>query len=424
MRGFLITVIALAVLMSPSWLFAGGQEEAETDDGTVELSLAMQAGEIPEDNLNAVLDEFHDEYPNIRVTEVVPITADDWPEYFTQVRTLVAGGNPPDVVRVAIEGIQYMVEADMALALNEYFDEYPDILDDYDDLHPNLQSAFEIDDNIYGLTWDWNNVVTHINMDMLDDVGLPFPDEDWSQEEFLEYAEALTREVDGEQVYGALVPEMWFQTNSWLYNFDAAFLTDDQSESALDSPEALEAFQFMYDMVYEYEVSPRPDPSPAYMDRFSAEQVAMVWAGRWPNALWAENDVNYDIQYVPTFRTNEVIFGSGAFPVLSMSENPEEAFLLSSFLSSGEAQRMTIQGDRIYSRISLMDEIIPEEPPENSQLYREAADIARPVQAPPEYPELGEIFHRYYSSMMADEMPVEEAVNSMHEEFNEVLGAD
>ncbi len=422
MRKSLIFVVVMSMLLLPSWLFAGGQQEVDED--VVELTLAVQAGEIEDDYLEEALDEFHSQYPHIRVTEIVPISAADWPDYFTQVRTLIAGGDPPDVVRVAIEGIQYMVDANMALPLNDFFDDYPEILDDYDDLHPNLQSAFEIDDDIYGLTWDWNNIVTHINTDMLEDVGLPFPEEDWSKEEFLEYAQELTREVDGEQVFGITVPEMYFQTNAWLYNFDAAFLTDDLSESALDTPEALDAFQFMYDLVHEYEVSPRPDPDPAYMDRFSAEQVAMVWAGRWPNALWAENDVNFDIQYVPTFRTNEVIFGSGAFPVLTMSQNPEEAFLLSSFLSSREAQDITIQDDRIYSRISLMDEIIPDAPPENSQLYGEAADIARPVQSPPEYPELGDIFHRYYSAMMAQEMSVEDAVEAMHNEFNEALGVE
>lgn len=416
------SLVIVGVFLVTFGLYPGGEaEDAETGDEVVELTVGIDTGPISVEDVEGVLDEFHSAHPNIRVTEIVPISSNDWPDYFTQIRTLIAGGNAPDVVRVASEGIQYMVEQDMALGLNEYVDEFPDYAV-HDDLHPNLQAAYEIQGQNYGTTAAWNTVVTHINTEMLEEVDLPFPDSDWGQDDFLEYAQALTREVDGNQVYGAGLPQGYFSLNAWLYNFDAAFLTDDLSESALDTEEAHEAFQFLHDLVYEYEVAPRPDPGTDYMDQFVAEQIGMAFAGRWPLPLWTENEMEFDVQYLPAFRTNERIFGIGAWPVLATSEHPEEAFLLSSFLGSEYVQRETTGPGSIPTHMTLMDdEELMGPPPENWQIWAEAADEGRAVQAPPEYPELGEIFGRHYSEMMADEISVEEALARMHEEFNEVL---
>ena len=414
----IVFALLIAALVVPIG-FAGGQ--GQTADGPVTLTLAFEGTASRRDLLMTVLERFYQDHPNIRVEDVW-IQMDGWADYFTKIQTMIVGGNAPDVVRVAIEGIQMMVELDLALPLNPYFDQYPALWEDYQDLHPNLQSAFEIDGNIYGATWDWNNVVTHFNLDMLEEVGLELPPEDWGRDDFLEYASALTRQRNGQRVFGVAIPDYYFAVNAFLYNFGASFLTDDQRRSALDTPEALETFQFLYDLVHTYQVAPIPEPGTGFIDRFVADQVAMVFGGRWPVESFVRNEMNFDIQYIPSFRTNQVIFGSGAFPVLTASQHPEEAFLLSAFLGGRYSQATLLAENSIPTRISLMEQVLPTAPPANSILYRTSADIARPVQSPPEYPRLGQIFARYFSAMMSQEMPVEDAVAAMHREFNEVLG--
>lgn len=399
-------------------VFGGGSREAT--DGVTEIRIATQRTSM-EGEIREVIAAFEAEYPHIRVSDIVFVTADDWPDYFTSIRTLVAGGNPPDVVDVAIEGIQYMIESGLALPLNPYLDQYPDLKRDYADLHPRLQSAFESDGNIYGFTWDWNNVVVHFNLDMLNEAGLDLPQDGWNKEMFLQYAQALTRTVDGRRIFGVAVPDYYFAVNAWLYNFGASFMTEDLSASALNTPQALEAFQFMWDLVHKYRVAPVPEPGVGFIDQMVNRQVAMTFGGRWPTPAWLENDLNWDIQYLPNFGAQQVIFGSGAWPVLTTSHNPEEAFLLSMFMGSTEGQRILTSLGSIPTRISLMNEILPPSPPNNSMLYRESADIARAVQSPPAYPEIGEIFNRHFSAMMSAEVSVEDAVSAMHREFNAVL---
>jgi multiple sugar transport system substrate-binding protein len=389
----------------------------------VKLTLVMEGNGTNQERLAMVLDKFTGQYPNVTVKPVF-VQNDGWADYFTKIQTMVAGGNPPDVVRCAIEGIRMMVKKNLALPLNGYLAKEPELQEDYRDLHHNLQSAFEIDGNIYGMTWDWNNMVTFINLDMLKDAGLPFPDKDWNQDTFLKYVTKLTRTVDGKKVYGCAVPDAYFEVSSWLFNFKGGFLTEDMKKSAVNTPQSRECFTFMHDLIYKYKVAPVPQPGVEFMNQFVAKQVAICFAGRWPVASFMENKMNFDIQYEPTFRTNQVIYGSGAFPVLKSSKNPYESFLLSTFLGGKYSQETMLDVYSIPTRISVMEKVLPASPPKNAILYRKSADIARAVQAPACYPELGIIFKRYYSQMMTDQTTVDEALKGMDREFNEALARD
>jgi multiple sugar transport system substrate-binding protein len=414
-----LKVLAVLLLLSTTLGFS------QVSSKPVQLTLVMEGSASRQELLAKVLDRFTRTYPTVTVKPVwIQMDNGSWADYFTKIQTMIAGGQAPDVVRCAIEGIQMMAKKDLALPLNAYLKKEPALQEDYKDLHPNLQSAFEFGGNIYGMTWDWNNMITHINLDMLKAAGLPFPDKDWNEATFLKYAKALTRTANGQKVYGCAVPDFYFAVNSWLYNFGGAFLSDDQKKSALDTPQALECFQFIHDLIYKYQVAPVPQPGIDFINQFASKKIAMCFGGRWPVPTFIANKINFDIQYQPSFRTNQVIFGSGAFPVLKSSRHPYEAFLLSTFLGGKYSQETLLTEDSIPTRISIMEKVLPAKPPKNAILYRKSADIARAVQAPPCYPALGLIFGRYFSEMMTNQISVEEGVQGMHREFSDALAQD
>lgn len=409
-----IVIIIGLLTLSAMLLFTTGGAEAE-----VNLSVSVM-GNFLGDEMPVLLEEFGKQNPDLKA-DVVRVAADDWADYFTKVRTLIAGGDSPDVMYVAIEGGKYVALTGMAIPVDEYIAASPEVQAVVEDLHPKLQAAFEFEGKTWGTVFGWNNVVTHFNLDMLKEVGLDVPSGDWDLDEFLRYAQALTREVDGQKVFGIALPGHYFTVNAWLYNFGASMLNEDWNASALDTPQALKAFQALHDLVYKYEVAPSYDGGDQSINQFINDQAAMCFLGRWPLPSWEENDMNFNIQFMPNMGAQQVIFGSGAFMISSGSEHPEEAFKLASFLSSAWSQKTAIGINTIPTSISVMDEILPESKPANSMLYRQSADIAKAVQSPKEFPEIAQIFLRYYSLMMANEMDVEEAVNAMHDEINAVF---
>lgn len=402
-----------------------GEGEIKRDlygDGSgVTLKLTFSGEEFAKESMGKVLTEFFEETGVS--TEVLYVPSEGgWAGYFSKIQTMVASGDVPDLIRIAIEGFRIFQEADMIVPYNEFFEKYPEKKAILYEQHPNLTEPYIIDDIIYGIPFDWNNVVTHINTNILKEQGLEMPPENWDLETFLDYAKKMTfTREDDTQVYGYAIPNYYFAASAWFFNNGGSILNEDWTKCTLDSPEVIEVVKFWQDSIYLYEVAPQP-PFDAGI-AFQNDQVAMHFAGRWPLKGYKESDFDaIDIQYLPTMKTNQVIFGGGIFPILKDSEHQEEAFLLACKLSSKEAQEEILEISHIPSHIEVLDEVLSKaEFPKNSIIFKESADKAKAVESPAQYGEIQSIFDRYLSMVLANEADPETAMKEAAEEINAIL---
>ena len=291
------------------------------------------------------------------------------------------------------------------------------------DIHPNINAPFQVDGKTYGFAWDWNNIVMFLNKDVFAEKNIELPGSDWNKDKFLEIAQTLTYEKDGEKVYGTVAPTDYFTVTAWLYNNNASVLNEDMTECTLNSPEAIETIQFLHDLVYKYEVAPVPSAGLDTSNLFMNGQIAMLGNGRWSIASLANNNFeDYDIQALPALSTQQSSFGSGSFPVLSSTKHPYEAMLFSSWLSASSfSQETFLKTDSVPSRISVMEKILPTMLPENGMLWRESADVAKSIQAPTQLTDVTAVFDKYMSLVFANEISVEDGMNKATEEINAIL---
>lgn len=393
----------------------------------VTLTLAYPTGDSKVEIMKQIVKEFEKQEKNqVKVNVIVVPVANPaayWGSYFDKLQTMIAGGDAPDVVRVAIEGIQTFAARDLALPLNQYQKDDPQAVLNYADLAPKLQAPFEIGGKVYGYVWDWNNVVIHINTDMLKAAGLPFPGPNWTLEDFTKYAKAMTKTVNGQQVYGFAIPNYYFGTEGWLYANGAGILSDDMKKGALDTPEAKKIIQLFRDMIYVDKTAPVPNATTDAVNLLMTGKVAMIAAGRWPFGSYVANKfTSVGVQYIPLMKSpRTVVFGSGAFPVIKLTKHPKEAYRLSAFLSGAYSQKTGISIDSIPTRTSVMKEVLPTTPGKNWEIYGESAAFAKAVQSPPGYPEVASIFDRYTSSVYSNQLEVGAAMRSASEEITKVL---
>lgn len=395
----------------------------KTSDGgkQQEVTLVWSENEASNEQLKVLLEEFNRKYPNIKVNRIT-VTNNGWADYFNKLQTMIAGGKAPDVIRVAIEGIQMFAKQDLLLPLDPYIKADPGAVENYEDLHPKLQAPFVIDNKTYGFVWDWNNVVMHFNTDMLKETGLPLPPKDWTKDDFIKYAQALTTEKNGKKTYGFAIPNYYFGTSAWLFNNEASVLDDKMTTSKLDDPNAIEVLQLFQDLIYKYKVSPVPDPKSDMINQMVTGQVAMISAGKWPFATYAKNKfTTVDVQFLPKLKTQKVIFGSGAFPVLKSTKNPEAAYKLSAFLSGAFSQKTTLSNSSIPTRKSVMNEVLPQTPAANWKVYAESTESAKAVEAPTKYAEVESIFNRYMSSILSNQMDAATAMKKAKAEIDAAL---
>lgn len=398
--------------------------EAATDAEPVEITIAYPSDDGAEEKLNILIDEFNKSYPNIKVNYVL-IPFSSWPDYITKLKTMVAGGTGPDVARLAVEGIQSFVADGMALPFDDFIAENADLMEELgvNDIHPNINAPFQVDGKTYGFAWDWNNIVMFLNKDVFAEKNIELPGSDWNKDKFLEIAQTLTYEKDGEKVYGTVAPTDYFTVTAWLYNNNASVLNEDMTECTLNSPEAIETIQFLHDLVYKYEVAPVPSAGLDTSNLFMNGQIAMLGNGRWSIASLANNNFeDYDIQALPALSTQQSSFGSGSFPVLSSTKHPYEAMLFSSWLSASSfSQETFLKTDSVPSRISVMEKILPTMLPENGMLWRESADVAKSIQAPTQLTDVTAVFDKYMSLVFANEISVVDGMNKATEEINAIL---
>jgi multiple sugar transport system substrate-binding protein len=378
---------------------------------------------------DALIAEFTKLHPNITI-KYVPTPGDSWGDYFDKLATMIAGGNPPDVSRVAIEGTRLMVSRGLAVPLDDYMKGDPEIDDFLKDVSPKLLEAFRVEGKTYELPFDWNNMIIYYNTKMLQKEGLQPPKKDWSKDDFLTLAQQLTkRSSSGEpEVFGFGFAVQYFSgTVPWMFANGTNLLSDDWTKSNLKDPKVLEALQFMQDLVWKYKVSPKPPAS--HSDIYSlmaAGKVAMAGGGRWPVLQMTKAGfTDFDIQYFPKWREQVTEFGLGGVVILKSSRAPKEAWQWVRFLSSKRAHElMTKVGQAIPARRSVAESpAMFELPPKSAKIYYESilGANAKPVPSPPTYNRIEATWRRYLGRVLANELAPAAALQECDKEFTDIL---
>jgi hypothetical protein len=93
---------------------------------------------------DSLIGEFSKANPNIAI-RYQPIPGESWGDYFDKLATMIAGGNPPDVSRVAIEGARLVVSRGLAQPLDDFMKGDPEIDEYMKDVSPRLLEVFRVD---------------------------------------------------------------------------------------------------------------------------------------------------------------------------------------------------------------------------------------------------------------------------------------
>src|SRR5689334_22978627 len=140
-----------------------------------------------------IVDEFQAQNPGITVN----VDVSDWESYWDKLRTLYAGGTPPDVFAMDAPLYPDWQSRGVLLNLQPYIDQDPTFLDG---LYPVTLEAYKRDDGYYGLPRDFQTIVLFYNKDKFDAAGLAYPTDQWTMDDLKTNAKALTKDSDGDGV--------------------------------------------------------------------------------------------------------------------------------------------------------------------------------------------------------------------------------
>lgn len=379
-----ITAFMLAGIMVLSLAGCGsGKEKKESTEDTGEKILrVLNWGSTEEEQIaNDAIVRFNEEYPDVKVKQTcVPV--DSWSDFIQKWITMTTSNNAPDIINLGLEAVQMAESNDLLMPLD-------DIVSN-DSYLSNLQSqyaealleGFKVNNQLYGLPSGTQTMVMYYNKNMFDEAGIPYPQDGWTWDEFLEDAKALTKK-DG-SVYGFGLSSSYFQLTPWWATNDTALVMED-SKPSLNSPGMIEAVEFLNRMVKD-KITPDPISSDVYT-MFSSKQLAMVGAGRWVLNTWQDagltND-DFDCVQWPVNKKEGSVYGGSAWCIGKKTENKDLAVELLKSMVSNETLRATAEGgQQVPPTESLAtDTEIMGTTPDNILGIWKAVTIASPIAAP------------------------------------------
>ena len=427
-RQFLQTTGAAAASVTALSLPVSATLAQDTPPADIAAQMAIYnfGGEVQQRIYADAIARFNERYPNVVVEDVYEPTQAGWGGYITNVQLRIASGLPVDIISMAIEGTAETIFQGLVLPLDDIIAADAALQAVVDEVHPSLHNALKVprgpEGTTYYLTREWNNMIIHYNTTMFDAAGLDYPDPEWTWDDFLETAMALTSGEGGDRVFGYAIPYFNFGLTPWWHTNGTATLTEDWLDSNLDDPKMLESVQFLHSLVHEHGVSPAVEGT-NMTELFVSRRAAMSAAGRWPFTNYIANDFyDVDITPWPRKRAGTTVFGSGGYAITKSSANPELAIELIKDLTDFQTDLDSVAGGTSLparESATLNEEFNAF--PKSAHYYFESLDDIKPVPSPANFSEVESIFMRNLGLIMANAVSAEEGLALAHEELSEAM---
>jgi len=323
-----------------------------------------------EDNLQAIVDAFEDENPDIDV-QVETLPYDD---YFTALQTAVAGGTVADTFELNYENfVTYAENGSLA------------VLEDVDTsvYRTSLVDALTRDGSLYGVPTSFSDVVLFYNADLFEAAGVEPPTADWTWEDEQAAAEQLTDTAAG--VWGDYQPISYNEFYKALAQAGGEFFDAEQTEATFDSPEGVAAAQWLVGkagttMPTEADGAGTPDFDSAL---FADGKLAMWHTGIWMFGALAEAPFEWDVVVEPGQATDASAVFSNSAVVSATAADQEAAEAWVQYLSASDTA-VDVRLENSWELPPVADEssfgpYLEQTPPSNRQAVLDALeDVALP----------------------------------------------
>ena len=213
----------------------------------VKIRLATWAGVDEAKELQAVIDTI-----NAKATTFEIVQEAQPADYYTKLQTNLAGGTAADLLWLSQEYIAGYASKGALLDITDRLakDDRPAAkLDDY---FPAILQTAQYEDKTYGLPWIAQPVMLYYNPKMFADAGVEPPNENWTWDDFKAAAQKLTKDTNGDGTpdqYGTAF-NSWPPIHMFIWQAGGEVITEDRTQSPIDSPEALAGANFYADIIY------------------------------------------------------------------------------------------------------------------------------------------------------------------------------
>lgn len=242
-----------------------------------------------------------------------------------------SSNNPPDLFYLSTDQMA-------AYAATDSLEPYAESLSNADDFYPNLREAFTFDGQFMCAPKDFSTLALIINSDMWAEAGLTDADIPTTWDELTAVAEQLTTADHVGLAYGPEVQRI----GVFMAQAGGAFISEDGTTAVVNSPENVEALQYVKDRMAAGDFSFSSDLGAGWGgEAFGNGQAAMVIEGNWIAGAMTNDfpDVNYVVAELPEGPGGKgTIQYTNCWGMAALSDNIPGATSLVEYLTTPESQ--------------------------------------------------------------------------------------
>lgn len=249
---FRIALVVLLLALYPVLVFATGQGEEDSADGAVTITIGNWPQQQEEEEL-----ELYEQY-TARMNELHPeitIETDTWQYDANSFLPKAEAGQLPNLFVTWFTEPRRIISGGYAADLTAAMEEY----DYVNAINPDMLDLVESDGRYYGVPISGYVLGLQFNLTVMDEAGMlnndGTPQKPGTWQELAEMAQEI-RERTGKAGFffpGTNNQGGWLFTNvGWNFGVDFLTETNDGWEATFNTPEAVEAVQFIRDLKWEY----------------------------------------------------------------------------------------------------------------------------------------------------------------------------
>lgn len=328
---------------------AGG-EAAEPAQAPVEIEFLAWGDPADIEAWDKLSTMYMEQNPNVTVK--VTSVADPNNNFYPKLQTAIAGGTPPAVS--SFQGWEWQIYADNnALAPIDDFVARDNFTAPYPEGIASVELSTKRNGNLYLIPLQLGTMVMFYAKKPFDEAGMDYPTDDWTMEDFLSMAEALTNTSGDTKMFGIQANGSWFRDIHWIRStgqqeFDSLV---DPKKAQFSQPEIVDMLQLMaYDVYHTMKIAPTPADMEAGANAIETGNVAMKYEGAWffgrlnsPELRDEGKQIDFDVVLMPQGADPERPHRGWAEGVaLPNGDKVEAGWEFAHFMGSEE-------GDKVYA---------------------------------------------------------------------------
>ncbi|MBN1874583.1 MAG: sugar ABC transporter substrate-binding protein [Anaerolineae bacterium] len=363
---------------------------------------------------------FEAQYPEIDIElRHVPGQGD----YRQKLAADFAAGSPPDVMLLNYRRFASFAGREGLEPLGDYLAKSSQLHEE--DFFAMAIASFYWDEQLWCIPQNISSLVVYYNRDLFDAAGVPYPADDWTWDDFLALARALTRDVDGDGVideYGAGIDPNLFRLAPFIWQNGGELVaypvSGDQNPTrlSLDTPAALEAFQWFVDLQVREHVVPDAvaEAAESGETRFLNGRLAMYFNSRRGVPTYRTiEDFAWDVAPLPRRVQAAGILHSDGYCMAARAANKDAAWMFIEFSNSVAGQTLVAATGRTVPSLRTVAEspafLDPTQPPANNRVYVDTLSTLKRVPVMVEWAAIEETTGREIERAFYGDVPVAEA---------------